>query len=70
MRTTWRSVVLDTGKQASLVIVTRSALTEGICDGVTWHLHGVTPGRPMTGEEVIDLLKGHFIALARAWLVG
>jgi len=39
----------------------------GIEDGITWHFHGDTPGRPMTEEDVIDFLTGNFIELALEW---
>jgi hypothetical protein len=50
-------------KRASLVIVTSSVFERGIEDGITWHFHGDTPGRPMTEEDVIDFLTGNFIEL-------
>ncbi len=50
---------------ASLVIVMSSAFARGIEDGITWHFHGDTPGRPMTEEDVVDFLQGNFIELLR-----
>jgi hypothetical protein len=39
----------------------------GIEDGITWHFHRDTPGRPMTEENLIDFLTGNFIELALEW---
>lgn len=45
----------------SLVIVMSNVFQDGMKDGITWHFHGDTPGRPMTEEDVIDFLQGNFI---------
>jgi hypothetical protein len=56
-------------KQTSLVHVESPTFEQGMRDGASWYVHGDTPCRSVTEEDVIDFLRGNVAELAEARLL-
>ena len=54
--------------QPPLVLVSSSVFEQGMHDGASWYVHGDTPCRPGTPEDVINFLQGNVVELAEARL--
>jgi len=51
-------------KKTTLVVVHSQEFLKGVEDGITWYLHGDTPEKPVTEEDVIDFLQGNMLEIA------
>lgn len=50
-------------KQLSLIRIESSPFRQGMNDGALCYVHGDTPRRPVTEEDVIDFLQGNVVEL-------
>lgn len=50
--------------KTALVVVNSQEFLKGVEDGITWYLHGDTPEKPVTEEDVIDFLQGNLLEIA------